>query len=184
MKTKLLFAIYSFITITSVYAEGGEHAAHHEPSVLDLKYPALNFVIFFGFIVWKIKKPLSDMFNKKAEDVRSLMKSAAEQSKNAEEKFQAFQDKIKNLDSETVKISTDYENEIVNYAKLQSEETATTIARMKRDVENKLAGERKEMMDGLSHELLSEVVGKTKTTINSDKNLKDKATQNIVAGIR
>lgn len=157
---------------------------HHEPSVMDLKYPALNFVLFFGFIVWKIKKPLSEMFDKKSEDVKTLMRSAAEQSKNAEEKLQSFNAKIKNLESETIKINTDYENEVVNYAKIQSDETATTIARMKRDVENKLAGERKEMMDGLSHELLNEVVGKTKSTINLDKNLKDKATQNIVAGIR
>ena len=178
--TLLLTSLMSFGTALANEAEG----AHHEPSILDLKYPALNFVILVGFIVYKAKGPLAEMFNKKSEDVKSLMDSAAKQAKDANQKLQELETKIKNLDSESVKISSDYEKDAVNFAKLQSEETATTIARMKRDIESKLEGEKNELNDSLSHDLLSQVVAKTQNAIGTSAELKNKATTNIIAGMK
>ena len=71
------------------------------------------------------------------------------------------------MDSEIVKINQDYEEEAVRYSKLQAEETEAQIARLKRDVESKLAGEKKELMDNLNHEVLNLVVEKAKGTIKA-----------------
>lgn len=160
-----------------------EEAAHHEPSVLDLKYPLVNFIILLA-ILSKVVKPLREKFNKQATDVKSLMESAARNNKDAEEKLATFQTKIKNLDSELVKITTDYESEAAQFARNQSEETQTTIARMKRDLENKLQGERKEMIDELNHDLLNKVIASTQATIKSNKDFQTRATSKIVSEIR
>lgn len=160
-----------------------EEAAHHEPSVLDLKYPLVNFIILLA-ILSKVVKPLREKFKKQASDVKSLMESAARNNKDAEEKLATFQTKIKNLDSELVKITTDYESDAAQFARNQSEETLTTIARMKRDLENKLQGERKELIDALNHDLLDKVIASTQATIKGNKDFQTRATSKIVSEIR
>lgn len=112
------------------------------------------------------------------------MDSAAKSSRDAEERLNNFQSKIKNLDSELVKITTDYESEAAQFAKNQSEETQTTISRMKRDLENKLDGERKELIDELNHDLVNKVVSSTQATIKGNKDFQSKATQKIVSELR
>jgi F0F1-type ATP synthase membrane subunit b/b' len=160
-----------------------EEAAHHEASVWDLKYPFVNFIIFLA-ILSKVIKPLREKFNKEAMDIKSLMDSASRNSQDAQEKLISFQSKIKSLDSELIKITTDYESDAVQFAKAQSEETQTVIVRMKRDLENKLDGERKELIDLLNHDVVNIVVTKTQTTIKSNSDLKVKATQKIVSELR
>lgn len=174
---------FSFLMASSLSVALAEEAAHHEPSVLDLKYPLVNFIILLA-ILSKVVKPLREKFNKQATDVKSLMESAARNNKDAEEKLATFQTKIKNLDSELVKITTDYESEAAQFARNQSEETQTTIARMKRDLENKLQGERKEMIDELNHDLLNKVIASTQATIKSNKDFQTRATSKIVSEIR
>jgi F-type H+-transporting ATPase subunit b len=161
-----------------------EEATHHEPSVFDLKYSTLNFIVLFGFLGWKLKKPLSEMFNKKSEDIKSLMNSAEKQNRDAEERLNQFKAKIKNLDSEITQINTDYDNDAVSFAKFQKEETETSIARMKRDLQNKLDGERKELLDELSHEMVSKVIAKAKSTIALSLDHRKNATQKILTELK
>jgi F0F1-type ATP synthase membrane subunit b/b' len=174
---------YSFILASFISVAAAEEAAHHEPSVLDLKYPLVNFIILLA-ILSKVVKPLREKFNKQAADVKSLMESAAKSNQDAEAKLATFQNKIKNLDSELVKITSDYDSETTSFAKNQNDETQTTIARMKRDLENKLQGERKELVDELNHELLNKVIASTQATIKGNKDFQTRATSKIVSEIR
>ena len=165
-------------------AIANEEVVHHEPSVFDLKYSTLNFIILFGFLGWKLKNPLTEMFNKKAEDIRTLMGSAEKQSKDAEERLQQFHAKIKNIDSEIVKINTEYDTDAVSFAKFQREETQTSIARMKRDLQNKLEGEKKELLDELNHEMVSQVIAKAKNEIEKNPDNRKNATQKIISELK
>ncbi len=174
---------YTFLFTSLISVAGAEEAAHHEASIWDLKYPFVNFIIMLA-ILSKVVKPLREKFNKQAADVKSLMESAARNNKDAEDRLNSFQAKIKNLDSELVKITADYDSEAAQFAKNQSEETQTTIARMKRDLENKLDGEKKELIDELNHDLINKVVLGAKTTIKGNKDFQTKATQKIVSELR
>ncbi len=180
----IIYYSFLFISFISVgFAEEAAEAAHHEVSILDLKYPLVNFIILLA-ILSKVVKPLREKFNKQAADVKSLMDSASKNNKDAEERLNNFQQKIKNLDSELVKITTEYESDAAQFAKNQNEETQTTLARMKRDLENKLEGERKELVDQLNHDLLNKVVASTQATIKGNKDFQTKATQKIVSELR
>ena len=165
-------------------AIANEEAVHHEPSIFDLKYSTLNFIVLFGFLGWKLKKPLSEMFNKKSEDIKTLMTSAEKQSKDAEERLKTFNTKIKNIDSEIVQINTEYETDTVSFARVQQEETQTTIARMKRDLQSKLEGEKKEMIDDLNHEMISKVIAKAKNEIGTNAEHRKNATQKIITELK
>jgi len=172
-----------FLALITSVAFAEEEAAHHEASIFDLKYPLVNFIILLA-ILSKVVKPLREKFNKEALDVKSLMDSAARNNQDAQEKLVTFQSKIKNLDSELIKITTDYESDAAQFAKNQSDETQTIISRMKRDLENKLDGERKELIDGLNHDLINQVISKTQTSIKSNTELTAKATNKIISELR
>ena len=183
MKIKLFFISFFILSFANVIAEEQE-IAHQEPSIFDLKYPVLNFVVLVAFLVWKLKKPMADMFNKNAENVKSLMESAEKQSKDANAKLVELENKMKNIQADLTKINTDYESDIVSFGTTLKEETETTIARMKRDVDNKIEGENKELMDGLSHEVLNLVVSNAQSSIKTNTDLKNKATNNIILGLK
>jgi len=172
-----------FLTTLCSVAIAEEAAVHHETSIMDLKYPFINFIILLA-ILSKVIKPLREKFNKQAEDVKSLMDSAAKNNKDAEDRLNQFQAKIKNLESELIKINTDYESDAAQFAKNQSEETQTTIARMKRDLDKKIDGEKKELVDELNHDLVNKVVSSTQATIKGNKDFQVKATQKIVSELR
>lgn len=179
------FLKYSVLCTSLInIAIANEEAVHHEPTVWDLKYSTLNFIILFGFLIWKLKKPMSEMFNKKSDDVKSLMNSAEKQSKDAQEKLNVFNAKIKNLESEVVQISSEYETDAVSFAKNLHEETQTSIARMKRDLQGKLEGEKKEMLDELNHEMVSKVIAKAKNEIEKNPENRKNATQKIITELR
>ncbi len=182
---KLLINLSILMTSIMSMAMAEEHAAEHhaEPSVFDLKYSALNFVILFGFLGWKLKKPLSEMFNKKADEVKSMMNSAAEQSKDAQEKLNTFHTKMKNIDSELVKISAEYDTDTVSFAKNLHEETQMAIARMKRDLQSKLEGEKKEMIDEMNHEMVSGLIAKTKNDIANNADKRKSTTSKLMTGL-
>jgi F-type H+-transporting ATPase subunit b len=176
---------YSFL-ITNIIniALASEEGAHQEPSVFDLKYSTLNFIILFGFLGYKLKKPLSEMFDKKADDIKTMMNSAQKQSKDAEEKLQHLHGKMKNLESEITQINSEYETDAVSFAKNQHEETETTIARMKRDLAGKLEGEKKELLDEMNHELLTKVIANAKNEIAKNSDHQKNATQKIMADLK
>ena len=171
------------IALTSTAMAAGD-GAHHEPSIKDLMYPAINFLVLVSFLVWKLKKPMKDMFDKKASDIQSLMASAAQKNKDAEEKLKNLQGKMANLSSEISKIQKDYESDVANFITTQSAETQSVIARAKRDYENKIEGEKNELVERLNEELLNSVIAKTKQAINGSGEMKKSATSKIVSALR
>ena len=182
MKVK---AIYSFMfIIMSSVAMAASEGAHHEPSIKDLMYPAINFIVLVGFLVWKLKGPMKDMFDKKAADIQSLMTSAAQKNKDAEEKLKTLQGKMANLPSELSKIQKDYDNDVVNFTQTQANETQAVIARSKRDLEGKISGEKNELLEKMNEELLNAVVAKAQQAINGNSDMKNRATSKIVSELR
>ena len=55
---------------------------------------------------------------------------------------------------------------------------------MKRDLENKLDGEKKELIDELNHDLINKVVSSAQATIKTNKDYQVKATQKIISELR
>ena len=174
---------FMFIALTATAYAAGD-GAHHEPSIKDLMYPAINFAVLAGFLIWKLKKPLSDMFTKQATEVESLMNSAAQKNKDAEERLKTLTAKMANLNAELAKIQSDYESDVATFTTTQAGETQATIARTQRDLEKKLEGEKKELLEQMNEELLNNVIAKTQQTINASTDMKNRATTKIVSGLR
>ena len=178
-------ALYSFMfTLLTSAAYAAEEAAHSEPTISDLLYPTINFLVLLAFLVWKLKKPMQDMFNKKADEVQSLMTSAAQKNKDAESRLSALQEKMKNLDAEVTKIVAEYHHDVEVFSKTHAEETQSTIARTKKDLEHKLEGESNDLVERMHHDLLNNVIAKTQATIKANSDMKNRVTGKIVSELR
>ena len=174
---------FTFIALTATALAAGD-GAHHEPSIKELMYPAINFAVLVGFLVWKLKKPMSEMFKKQASEIEGMMSSAAQKNKDAEERLKNLNAKMANLNAELSKIQSDYESDVATFTNTQAIETQETITRTHRDLEKKLEGEKKELLEKINEELLNSVIAKTQQTISSNSDMKNRATSNIVSGLR
>lgn len=159
-------------------------AAAGSGKIDDLIAPTVNFIIFFSIIFFAIKGKVVDHFNKLADDVKSLMNSAAEKNKDAETKLQSYEQKVKNLASESEKIKADYELDFQKFAKNTKEETTATISRIERDTQNKLLSEKQNLIEELNKELVESVVAKTKSTLDANADVKKQATNKLIAEVR
>lgn len=177
MKAIILLA---FLLLTpSLFAAGG--ASHG--SVMDLAFPAVNFVILMAILIWKIKTPMREHFNKQADDVAYLYESAERKDKEAKAKLAAFQQKMSTLDSEKKKIEEQAQKDIEHFKAKTQKETDEYLERIARDVDSKVAHEKAMMFKSLQEELVDDVIAKTKSTIKSSSDQSKKVTENLVARI-
>ena len=91
--------IASYLLLISASAIAAGDGGHHG-SAADLIAPTVNVLILVGFLVWKLKKPMSDAFTKKAEDVTNTLERASLKSKEAQMMLENEQRKVTNLSTE------------------------------------------------------------------------------------
>lgn len=178
-KNKMTLLLIALVTLpaTTMAAGGGG-------TIADLLYPAINFSLLFGFIIWKLKKPMSEAFTKNAKDVEDLYNLAEEKYKEAQIKYDSYAKKLEQLDSEITRIHSETDQNVKSFTDMAKKETASTIERMERDTNNKLDSERNKLIMDLNRKLVEEVVNKTKSTIADNKEYKTKVTNNLVSSIQ
>jgi len=111
----MLAFIYSFILI---FAEGGTKWWSY-PGFEAWKF--LNLIIFFFFLFYLLKKPLSEAFKAKRETIRAELIKAEEEKQAALAKLTSAEAKIARIDSES--------EEIVEKAKLEAKEEKARITK-------------------------------------------------------
>lgn len=166
-----------FLTSFSCFAAGG--GGH----ISDIFWPAFNFFLFFGFVFWKIKKPIKDGFNKNAELVKELYEYAEAKSNEAEAKIVKYEEKMNDLGGQVQKIKVDTDTEFSAFKEDLEAETKKNIERAGLDAERRIVSEKNKLVRDLEEALLDTVIAKTKNKIGGDKNLKDKATNKIFSAI-
>ncbi len=175
MWTAYLVAGLSVLMETAIAAGNGGHG-----SVTDLIAPLVNVVLLVGFLVWKLKGPLSAHFTSKAEEITNTLERASLKSKEAEVMLQAQQKKMANVDSEAKEILRHAETEVKNYEKTYAREVEDKLFKLKTDATSKIEAERKTMIAALNASLLDQVIAKAKTTIKGNKDYQNKASAKIL----
>lgn len=175
--------IATYVLLSSAAAFASGDGGHHG-SATDLIAPAVNVAILVGFLVWKLKKPLNDMFTKKSEDITNTLERASLKSKEAQMMLENEQRKINNLSTEMKNLSDQSEADVKAYEKSLSRETEEKIQKMKADATSKIAADKKAIMDELNAELLNQVIAKTKSTIKTNKDFQSKASNKLLQGLK
>lgn len=175
---KLFLVLLSLLVSTELLAAGGGTG-----TIMDLRFPAINFILLFGTLGFILRKPLKEMFDKNAEDVTSLFGLAEEKDKEAQLKLDEYKRKLDNLESEKNKIIAEAEQNADAFSKAHATETDELISRLHSDAKGRVEGESAQMNRNLSATLLDEVINKVKEKVNGDKSLQDKATKKLVSQI-
>jgi len=173
----IYLAISLLFSTQALAAGGGGH-------ISELIYPGINFVIFFGFLVWKIKKPLAEMFNQKANEVEEFYKFAEKKNKDAEKKYEEYEDKLKNISTELDIIKSEAQKEEELFLKQSNDEKDKTLERIQRETEARLESEKNAMIKDLETDLIKKIISKTREQIGASSDLKSKVTNNLISGIQ
>lgn len=175
MLNKLTVALVLMAILPSALAAGNGGHGH----LSDLIAPLVNVVVLVGFLVWKLKKPLSDHFTAKAEEIANTLERASLKSKEAEVMLQAQQKKMAVVENEVKEILRQAEVEVKNYEKNYAREMEEKSFKLKTDASAKIEAERKSLISALNASLLDEVIAKAKTTIKGNKDFQHKASAKI-----
>lgn len=175
-------AKYALLLVPAL-AHASGNGGHHG-SAGDLIAPAVNVALLVGFLVWKLKKPLNDMFTKKAEEITNTLERASLKAKEAQMMLENEQRKITNLSSEMKTLADQSDADVKTFEKNVARETEEKIQKMKTDATSKIAADKKAIMDELNAELLNQVISKTKSTIKTNKDFQNKASNKLLQGLK
>ena len=168
-----------FFAISSAYAAGGSGKTH----LSDLMWPGINFLLLTGFLVFKLKKPIKEMFDKNALLVKETYDFAEGKNKEAEIKLKMYREKLKNFNAEERKVKNDAEKEVKIFREKRTKETESLLKRLERDAANKIQYEKRILIDELNHAFLDAVINQAKTTISNNETSQKRATQNLLSEI-
>lgn len=163
----------------SAYAAGDGHG-----SPMDLIAPAVNLSILLGFLAYKLKGPVREMFVSKSASVSEMIERASVKAKEAEMMMKVQTDKMKGAEQEVAKLNEETAEELKSFEASYKEEVQSRVKAMREDAGQKIEAEKKELLDDLNSNLLSLVIEKTKTTLKTDKALADNAAKSIIEGLK
>lgn len=170
------------LLLLSGVAFAGGDSGHAGPS--SLIAPLVNVVILASFLIWKLKGPAKDFFTTKSTDVSNMMERAAIKAKEAQMLMAESKRKLEGAESEISKQKAESEAFINNFNTEYNKEVDERITELKSDAKNKIETEKNDLVSNLNNALLENVLLKAKDKLKNDKNLSDKATQNIIEGIK
>ena len=175
MKKNFQIIFYTALLTTSAFAAGDGHG-----SPKDLIWPFINFTLLVSFIVYKMKKPLSESFTKNAIAIESQYKNATSKSKEVNLKHQEIIQKLNNLNSEKMKIANEMDVRISSYSKEFNVELAQKIEKIKDEAQKKVENERKVLSLKTTKAFANQVVLETKEKVAQNPSQKKSITENLL----
>jgi len=171
---------YLFIALGLAAKAHASGPSGHHGSVTDLIAPAVNVLILVGFLVWKLKTPLHEMFVKQSDNIKNTLERASLKSQEAQMMLENETRKQSNLASELKSISQQTENDVVTFEKNLSKEVEDKTHKLKTDANAKIQAEKKSMVDDLNTQLLDQVIREAKATIKGNKDYQTKASEKLL----
>jgi len=176
-----LVSFFSILLSQSLIAAGNGHGGG---SPMDLKWAFVNTILLFGFLGWKMKGPVTEMFNKKSEDIAELYEFAGKKEKEADAKLTELKTKMSNLESEKNKIIQEIEKDTKDFITKSQNDLDSYLVRVERDTEAKLSTEKITLEKNLNSSLVDEVILSAKNKLRADKALASKASANILSQVK
>jgi F-type H+-transporting ATPase subunit b len=176
MKVFIILAL----TIETALAAGG----YEQGPISKLIFPAMNFSLVMGLVIFLLRKPLKEFFNKNAEDITSLYYHAEEKEKEAAIKLNMYKEKMGNLEGEKKKILDSSETELRTFKAKTTNETAEQIKKLEEDAKVKMDYELNMLKRKLNESLLDEVIQRTKNSVRQDEDLRGTITSKLTQGVQ
>tara|TARA_R110000868_G_C10764118_1_gene754170 strand:+ start:472 stop:1011 length:540 start_codon:yes stop_codon:yes gene_type:complete len=175
-----LLLITSLVLVSKQVLAAG-NGGHGSP--MDLVWPAINFLALFVFLVIKLRKPLTETFNRQATDVQSTYEMAEKKDKEAQIKLETYQKKMSGFERERERVLSEATKEGEQAVSAIERETIEAIEKLKVDADSKVAHERDQLTKQLNEGLVDEVIKLARQKIGGSKDNQSKATEKLVHNI-
>jgi len=156
----------------------------HHGSISDLIFPYINFVLFFGFLIYKLKGKISQSFKDKAANIEKLVNQADIKNKEATTLLKANEEKLAKVSSEAAAIKKRSEDDVEKFKSDYAAEITAKSEQAKREADRRLDAEAGEFSRKLEAELVDAVIAKTKGLVKADSNAANKVTDKLVGEMR
>jgi F-type H+-transporting ATPase subunit b len=166
----VLFAVG--IGLNIVFGQSGGHA--HGFNINEHGFYILDFVVFILIIGYFVKKPAKAFLEDRHEAVRSEMDTAGKVLEEAQARLNQYEGQLKSLDTEAKQLDTDFREAGEREKSRLEDETETTVAKIKRDLETRLYQENARIRDELQKTVCTEALELAEEKIRSGM---DKSTQ-------
>jgi len=157
------------------FAAGDGHG-----SIKDLIPPGVNFIVLAALAIWKIRPGLKEHFIKLASDTKTSMANAEEKNKSAKLKYEAQKKKLDHLDAEISKINKSNDDDIKKYENEFMGNLKDKIANNISDSKKRLELEKQVSLNQLGEDVLSKIITKCKSNINSSTTNKAQAEKTVI----
>lgn len=177
---KFLFLVL-LVFSANAFAGGDGHSSGHASDLI----PAfVNISLLATLLIWKLKDPVKNYFEKKSNDVSEVLERANVKAKQAEMMMKMQEEKSKGLEIELSKIQKDTKSIIEKYRSDYALEVTDRIKKLKEDAVQKIEAEKNQMIDQVNGLLLDEVISKSKTKIKNSIDTNAKITENILQDLK
>lgn len=182
---KLSYIISLFFFAVSAWANthGGEHSEVHHVGPGSLIAPAFNFIVLFGFIIYKIKAPMKKAFEQKSKKVSEILDRAAVKAKEAQVLLDVNTKKLSDVDNEIITIMKNIEDDSRKLAQESERDLKDKTEKLKAEAISRVEAEKKNMISELNRELVNDVMKKTKDLIVSNKTIQNSLNQKMAKEI-
>ncbi len=85
--------------------------AEHSSGIMDFLGKTVNFIILFGGLTYLLYKPIRSFLEKRAQDIKSSLREAADSRKDAEQRLKEIEKRLAGLEKEIEKVLKEAENE-------------------------------------------------------------------------
>ena len=174
---KKIILVLLVLNMGCVWAAGGSG------SVLDLKWPFLNLLLLGTLLIWKIKKPLLEMFRQNASDIKYLYNAAQEKEKESSIKYDMYKKRMEGVSKDYDAVLEKFHQKGKDFVNENKKEGDALIAKLQKEKDQKVAVERNKMLKNMESVLLSEIISKTKKKIETNTMLKQQVTKGLVSKV-
>jgi F-type H+-transporting ATPase subunit b len=186
----IAFCIQFLFPISDLFAAGGEDTHHAVNWWQELLFPAINFAILLGILIYFLRRPLGDFFHSRHHEVQDAILEAKAAKQEAQAKVREYENKLKKLDYEikqlTETFKADAEDEKTNLLKKAEELSAQIRENAKLAAEQELTKAQRKLKEevvALAVELAAEWLKRDLNETDQEKLTKDYIT-NLPSEIR
>jgi F0F1-type ATP synthase membrane subunit b/b' len=176
MMKKTMLVIFMLLPV-ALFAAGKGGSDHH-PSIFDLKWPFVNFIMLFSFLFWKIRTPVKNKFDQYASDIKEFYRHAEERIKEANFKYDAAKDKTNNLAGHIQRVEDDTNKLLIEIEDNAKNEAQKELARLRKETNDMFESEKNVKMKRIASELVDLVAAKAKSGF-SQSNKKQEYARNL-----
>ena len=176
--------VLNLIILSHMFSGIVQAAGKGSGSVKDLIFPAINFTVLFGFIIYKYKNVLSRGYSEESLRVENLISDAAEADKQATLKLETLTNQYKNIDNLKKDLKEKANQKLHEQVELINAEAKQNLKKLEQDKESRFEQDKTILLNTANSSILDLVISDAKQIVTNDKDTKRIAEEKLLGSIQ